>query len=168
MGELVAHPVLSSLQGSGYEWLVDALAALHAGDLAKWDAVCHTHAAAMNAQPALVAKAQALKEKVTVVGLTELLFSLPSDKRTVPLSDIGRVTRLGTDGVERLLMRSVSAGLITASIDAVDGTATVTWVQPRTLLPAQIADLRAKLDGWLDKVVAARAEMEAADMVGTA
>ena len=168
-GELLGHSVLGALQGSGYEWLAELLAIFNAGDLPGYTAFCTKHAAVLNAQPALVVAERLLQEKITIVALTEIVFGLPAEQRTIPLEVIAAKTRLSLDGVERLLMRTLSVHLIEGTIDHVAGTVRITWVQPRVLLPPQIAELRARLDGWIDKVHAARVELEAAtDLIGTA
>jgi 26S proteasome regulatory subunit N9 len=168
-GELLGHPVLASLRGSGYEWLAELLAAFNAGDLAAYDALCAKHAAVLNAQPALVAAERALREKITILALTEIVFALPAEERTISLATIAAKTQLSSDGVERLLMKTLSVHLIEGIIDQAAGTVRITWVQPRVLLPPQVADLRARLDGWINKVHAARLSLEAeAELVGTA
>ena len=160
-GELLNHPVLAALQGSGYEWLAELLHAFNAGDLAAYDALCAKHAAVLNAQPALVAAERSLREKITIVALTEIVFALPAEERTIPLAAIAAKTQLSLDGVEFLLMKTLSVHLIEGVIDQVASTVRVTWVQPRVLLPPQVAELRARLDGWFDKVHAARLSLEA-------
>ena len=62
------------LGGSPYEWLGELLAAFNHGDLHAYDALCERHAAALNAQPALVAHERALREKITILCLMELIF----------------------------------------------------------------------------------------------
>ena len=47
--------------------------------------------------------------------------SLPAEQRTIPLATIGQRTRLGIDGVEFLLMKTLSLKLIEGVIDQVDG-----------------------------------------------
>jgi 26S proteasome regulatory subunit N9 len=169
-GELLGHPVLASLGGTQYAWLAELLAVFNAGDLAAYDAFCIKHAVLLNAQPALVAAERALREKITVIALTEVIFALPADQRTISLDVIAQKTQLSADGVERLLMKTLSVHLIEGIIDSVAGTVSISWVQPRVLLPPQVAELRARLDGWISKVHAARLELEAAspDLIGTA
>lgn len=162
-GELLNHPVLKSLEGSGYEWLAQLLAAFNAGDLEKYEALCAQHAGVLNAQPALVAAERQLREKITILALIETVAALPSEKRTISLADIAAKTQLSLDGVEFLLMKTLSVRLIEGVIDQVAGTVRVTWVQPRVLLPSQIAAMRDRLDGWISKVTAARMELEAGD-----
>lgn len=62
------------LGGSPYEWLGEMLAAFNHGDLHAYDALCERYAAALNAQPALVAHERALREKITILCLMELIF----------------------------------------------------------------------------------------------
>jgi len=166
-GELLGHPVLHALQGSGYEWLAELLAVFNAGDLSAYDAFCSKNAAVLNAQPALVAAERLLREKITIVALTEIVFALPAEQRTIKMETIAAKTHLSLDGVERLLMRTLAVHLIEGTIDQVAGTVRITWVQPRVLLPPQIAELRARVDGWIDKVHGARLELEGAtELIG--
>lgn len=153
-GELIAHPVVKTLTGpkSSYGWLKDLLVAFNSGDLDKYDSLCTTHAAALNAQPALVQNERRLREKITILCLMEIIFSLPSENRVISLAHIAEKTKLSLDGVEFLLMKTLSVHLIEGVIDQVDGTVAVSWVQPRVLGLEQISELRSRLDGWLDKV----------------
>ena len=160
-GELISHPVLKSLEGGPFGWLLPLLAAFNSGDLGRYEALCAQHAAALNAQPALVAHERGLRQKVTVLALMEILAALPADNRTASLAAVGARTRLSADGVELLLMKALSDGLVQGSIDQVAGTVRVTWLQPRVLLLPQVAELRAKVDAWASKVHAARLQLEA-------
>jgi hypothetical protein len=56
------------------------------------------------------------------------------------------------DGVEFLLMKALSLHLIEGSIDQVDGTAAISWVQSRVLTKPQVAGLKERLDTWVSKV----------------
>jgi len=159
-GELLGHPVLAAVQGTQYAWLAELLRIFNAGDLVAYDAFCVKHAALLNAQPALVAAERALREKITVIALTEVIFALPAEQRSISLAAIGEKTQLSLDGVERLLMKTLSVHLIEGVIDSVAGSVSITWVQPRVLLAPQIAELRARLDGWIDKVHVARISLE--------
>lgn len=50
--------------------------------------------------------------------------------------------------VEHLVMKALSLNLIRGSIDQVDQTVNVTWVQPRVLDRDQIDGMRKRLDTW--------------------
>jgi 26S proteasome regulatory subunit N9 len=63
------------LEGSGYQWLHKLLVAFNAGDLEAYEGLCATHAAELSAQPALVASAVKLREKITILCLMEIIFA---------------------------------------------------------------------------------------------
>ena len=151
-GELLAHPVMESLEGTQYEWLSEVMQAFNRGDLHEYDRLCNKYADQLNAQPALVQNERKLREKITVVTLMEIIFALPAENRIISLESVAEKTKLYTKGVELLLMKALSAHLIEGVIDQVKGTVRITWAKPRTLLNPQIQELRNKLDWWIGKV----------------
>ncbi|XP_010920026.2 26S proteasome non-ATPase regulatory subunit 13 homolog B [Elaeis guineensis] len=151
-GELLAHPIINSLLGTKVEWLYHILQAFNTGNLIRYQELCHVHNAALSAQPALVENEKKLLEKINILCLMEIIFSRPSEDRTIPLSIIAERTRLSIEDVEYLLMKSLSVHLIEGIIDQVEGTIHVSWVQPRVLGILQIKSLRDRLDAWIGKV----------------
>mmetsp|Transcript_6689 Transcript_6689/g.12061 ORF Transcript_6689/g.12061 Transcript_6689/m.12061 type:complete len:122 (+) Transcript_6689:3-368(+) len=105
----------------------------------------------MNAQPALVAHADFLRQKITVLSLMNLAFERTHD-RTISFADIAERCRLPISEVEFLLMRALSLKLISGVIDGVDQTVTVTRVQPRVIGRAQAGDMAVLLDNWCNNV----------------
>ncbi|XP_015963234.1 26S proteasome non-ATPase regulatory subunit 13 homolog B [Arachis duranensis] len=168
-GELLAHPIIKSLLGTKVEWLYYILQAFNSGDLVRYQELCRVHSAALRAQPALVQNEQKLLEKINILCLMEIIFSRPSEDRTIPLSVIADRTRLSIEDVEHLLMKSLSVHLIEGIIDQVDGTVHVSWVQPRVLGIQQIKSLRDRLDSWTGKVHTALLSIEAEtpDLIGS-
>ncbi|KAF7127738.1 hypothetical protein RHSIM_Rhsim11G0028300 [Rhododendron simsii] len=160
-GELLAHPIIKSLLGTKVEWLYYILEAFNSGNLVHYQELCHVHSAALNAQPALVENEKKLLEKINILCLMEIIFSRPSEDRTIPLSIIAERTKLTVEDVEYLLMKSLSVHLIEGIIDQVEGTVHVSWVQPRVLGISQIQSLRDRLDNWVDKVHTALVSVEA-------
>ncbi|CAM9001591.1 unnamed protein product [Rhodiola kirilowii] len=160
-GELLAHPIIQSLLGTKVEWLYYILQAFNSGDLVRYQELCSVHGAALNAQPALVQNEKKLLEKINILCLMEIIFSRPSEKRTIPLVVIAERTKLSVEDVEYLLMKSLSVHLIEGIIDQVEGTVHVSWVQPRVLGIPQIKSLRDRLDSWLGKVHTALLSVEA-------
>ncbi|CAI9772260.1 unnamed protein product [Fraxinus pennsylvanica] len=160
-GELLAHPIIKSLLGTKVEWLYYILEAFNSGDLVCYQELCRVHGAALSAQPALVQNDKKLLEKINILCLMEIIFSRPSEDRTIPLSVIARRTKLTVEDVEYLLMKSLSVHLIEGIIDQVEGTIHVSWVQPRVLGIPQIKSLRDRLDNWMDKVCTALLSVEA-------
>lgn len=160
-GELLAHPIIKSLIGTKVEWLYHILEAFNAGDLVRYQSLCNVHQAALISQPALVQNEKKLLEKINILCLMEIIFSRPSEDRTIPLSMIAERTRLTVEDVEYLLMKSLSVHLIEGIIDQVEGSVYVSWVQPRVLGIPQIKSLRDRLDSWVGKVNSALLSVEA-------
>ncbi|PKA66227.1 hypothetical protein AXF42_Ash006924 [Apostasia shenzhenica] len=160
-GELLAHPIIKSLIGTKAEWMYHILQAFNTGNLARYQGLCSVHNTALNAQPALVANEKKLLEKINILCLMEIIFSRPSEDRTIPLGVIAERTKLSIEDVEYLLMKSLSVHLIEGIIDQVEGKVHVSWVQPRVLGIPQIKSLRDRLDGWLGKVRTALLSVEA-------
>ena len=129
-------------------------------NLNRYDALCQKHAEVLNAQPALVEAHVKLREKITLLSLLQLIFSLPADHRTIALSDVASRTKLNGDGVEFLLMKAMSLKLIEGIMDQVDGTVQVTWVQPQVLTLPQIQALHTRLGAWVGKVHTAELALE--------
>ncbi|CAK9173468.1 unnamed protein product [Ilex paraguariensis] len=160
-GELLAHPIIKSLLGTKVEWLYYILEAFNSGDLVRYQELCHVHRAALSAQPALMQNEKKLLEKINILCLMEIIFSRPSEDRTIPLGIIAECTKLTVEDVEYLLMKSLSVHLIEGTIDQVEGTVHVSWVQPRVLGIPQIKSLCDRLDNWTEKVHTALLSVEA-------
>ncbi|KAF6157761.1 hypothetical protein GIB67_021940 [Kingdonia uniflora] len=160
-GELLAHPIIQSLIGTKAEWLYYILQTFNGGDLVRYQELIHAHRASLNAQPALVENEKKLLEKIRVLSLMEIIFSRPSEDRTIPLNLIEDRTKLSVEDVEYLLVKCLSAHLIKGIIDQVQGTVHVSWIQPRVLGVPQIKSLRDRLDNWLGKVHTALSSVEA-------
>ncbi|KAL6843841.1 hypothetical protein ACP4OV_026412 [Aristida adscensionis] len=151
-GELLAHPIIHNLMGTQMEWIYHMLQACNSGNLALYQELRKAHSSALSAQPALVQNESKLLEKINVLCLMEIIFSRSSEDRTIPMNAIAERTSLSVEDVEFLLMKSLSAHLIKGIIDQVDGTITVSWVQPRVLGIEQVNSLRDRLDTWVGKV----------------
>lgn len=167
LGELLAHPIINSLLGSKAEWIYHMLHAFNTGNLLRYHELCRVHNAALSTQPALVANEKKLLEKICILCLMEIIFSRPSEDRTIPLTIIADHTKLSVEDVEHLLIKSLSVHLIEGVIDQVEGTVHVSWVQPRILGIPQLMSLRKRLDSWTEKVHTAlvTAEAETPDLV---
>ncbi|OEL16228.1 26S proteasome non-ATPase regulatory subunit 13-like protein B [Dichanthelium oligosanthes] len=146
------YPQINSLIGTKVEWVYHMLQAFNTGNLALYQELCRVHNAALSAQPALLQNERKLLEKINILCLMEIIFSRPSEDRTIPLSVIAEQTKLSISDVECLLMKSLSVHLIEGIIDEVDSTVHVSWVQPRVLGIPQVKALRDRLDAWVGKV----------------
>lgn len=57
-------------------------------------------------------------------------------------------------------MRAMSLGLVKGSMDGVEGSVSITWVQPRVLDRDQIKLLQDQLSVWVDKTKSALVTIE--------
>jgi len=153
-GELLEHPVVATLEQTEFAWLADLLRAFNAGDIAQYESLVMSHHAKLEQQPALLANTTFLKEKITLMCLTETLFRRigPSAERSISFDAIAQASNLPVDQVELLVMRALSLKLIRGLLDQVDGTLRVTWVQPRVLQTPQIALMKERLQTWTGTV----------------
>ena len=71
MGALLQIKVLEGTSGA---WLLDMLEAFNDGDLHRYDELCTKHADTLNQLPQMVEHEPKLREKITILALTELIF----------------------------------------------------------------------------------------------
>jgi len=101
----------------------------------------------------MVKKADALRNKITLLCLVEYLFSLPPDSRSVPLDEIAARAKLGSrEAAEAVIIQAMARGMVKGMINQVSGVVAVTWVQPRVLTHDQVQGLATRLEGWAQKV----------------
>lgn len=144
-GELLLHPILDALKESKQNaWLRDLLFAFNRGDLAAFDVLSGN----ITNTPLLNAHANHLRQKIYLASLTEAIFRRPPHDRAMTFSDIASETKVRPDEIEHLIMRALSLGLLRGTIDQVDQVAHITWVQPKVLDMAQIANMRERLLEW--------------------
>lgn len=149
-GELLLHPIVAVLQGTPHALLVDLLSAYNAGDLAAFESHLPK---AIASEPILGANVSFLRQKMCLMALIESVFTRsPEQRAAITFASIARETRLPLNEVEHLVMKALSLHLIRGTMDQVDATIRVDWVQPRVLDRAQIDELRARLATWCDKV----------------
>ncbi|KAI9320553.1 hypothetical protein BX666DRAFT_1909107 [Dichotomocladium elegans] len=147
-GELLMHPILDSLANTEHDWLRSLLFAFNSGDIGKFEAL----APHFSKQPLLQQNSAALGRKICLMSLIEAVFRRSNDNRVIPFTEIAAETRLPADEVEHLVMKALSLKLIRGSIDQVDQTVIVTWVQPRVLDKEQIDGMRRQIAAWDSQV----------------
>jgi len=159
-GELLGNDIIKSLQGGAAEWLIHILKVFNAGDIHGYESLVHKYRDQLAQQPALTANEVLLTQKISILALMELAFKRPSDQRTIVFPDIAAATKLPVKEVEPLVMKALSLKLVKGTIDEVDQTFTVTWVQPRVLDIQQIAGMKDRLQDWTKKVQSTLVFME--------
>jgi 26S proteasome regulatory subunit N9 len=100
----------------------------------------------------LMAHLPFLQEKLCLMSLAQLLFLQIKNDRRVHFSKISHETKVPLDQVEFLLIRAISCKIIRGTIDQVDQSITVNWIQPRLLDLDQIGDLHNAISTWNKKV----------------
>jgi len=140
-GELLAHKILESLQGTQQQWVVELLVAFNAGDVSKYESM----EPAWSSVPDLVANQATLANKICLLALMEMTFRRSSTDRLLSFDAISTQTKIPVDQVEFLVMRALAKGLVKGSINQVDRTVNLTWVQPRVLDRDQLRTLMAKI-----------------------
>jgi len=140
-GELLAHAILLSLKDTPQQWVVELLTAFNPGDVGRYEAM----QPAWSAVPDLVANKAVLGNKICLLALMEMTFRRPSTDRLLSFDAIAAQTKIPVDQVEFLVMRALAKGLVKGSIDQVDRTVNLTWVQPRVLDKDQLKTLMGKI-----------------------
>mmetsp|Transcript_26862 Transcript_26862/g.57125 ORF Transcript_26862/g.57125 Transcript_26862/m.57125 type:complete len:419 (-) Transcript_26862:183-1439(-) len=151
-GEVVTAQALQCLEGTDLHYLVELLAAGARGDVLGFQRVADANAAAIQMQPSLVSRAEAVKEKITLLALVNMVFERPSLERTLSFEDIADRVAVPLDQVEWVIMRALSLKLIKGTMDQVEQTVDVTWVMPRVLDAKQMSELATRFGEWAVKV----------------
>lgn len=154
-GEIMATPIIASLEGTPDAWLAEMLRVFSRGDVETFNTLMDQHSEQYMAQPALAIKLNFVKEKIAILALMDLIFAKPSHERTVHFTEIAAHTKLAIGQVEWLVMRSMSLKLLEGTMDQVEQTLEVTALQPRVLGTEQIGLLQGQLDQWSSKAATA-------------
>jgi 26S proteasome regulatory subunit N9 len=144
-GELLNHPIFATIKSN---WLGQLLAAVNVGDIATYERIVVANQADIARHPALAAASQTLREKVSILALMTLALGRSARDRTLSFADIAAATRLAANEVELLLMKALALALIRGTIDQVDETVSISWVQPRVLDAKQLDVVAARLQDW--------------------
>jgi len=165
LGQVVSNPILQVLAQTPQAWLVDLLLACARGNVNDFKKLCQeTYPAEIASQPALVNMGHQMQEKITLLGLIELVFAKPASERTLTFSEIAQGLEIPTNQVEWVIMRAFSVKLMEGSMDEVDGTVHVTWILPRALGTQQMTDLAGKFGEWAAKVSSIKEIMQESDI----
>ncbi len=153
-GEVVHNNklILNVLKGTDNEYLVKLMEASANGDVDALEQISKDYSTAIASQPALVGRADVVKEKITLLALVNMIFERPSSERTLSFEDIAVRTKMSIDQVEMVVMRALSLGLIKGTMDQVEQTVNVTWVMPRVLDEVNMKQLADRFGEWAVKV----------------
>ncbi|KAM3956050.1 26S proteasome non-ATPase regulatory subunit 13-like [Aphomia sociella] len=150
LGELLAHPILESLEGTSDAWACQLVKAVAAGDIVAFDRV-----RTKCPHPDLQKADKQLRQKIAILCLMEMAFNRTSAQRKLSFSEIAREARVPHDEVELLVMKALAEKLIRGHIDQVSESVQVRWVRPRALPRGGATALAARLEAWGSAVGAA-------------
>lgn len=88
------------------------------------------------------------------MALIQSAFARPRDgsSRLMTFQQVAEATRVPVHEVEHLIMKALSLKLVRGSIDQIDSTVDITWVQPRVLDQGQLEVLMGQFKGWAASV----------------
>jgi len=156
-GELLAHPILDSLKTTDKAWLTELLFAFNSGNIEKFTALKPQ----WSSEGDLVGAYPALREKLSLLAIMEMVFRCTARDRGLSFADIANTTQTAHNDVEVLLMKALSLGLVRGTIDEVAQRANFVWVQPRVLDLDQLNAMSERLRAWTVRIKAAAADVEA-------
>jgi len=151
-GQLLSHPVLQSLKGTGNEWLGEFLVAFNSGDLQRYDQILKQYHQKFAETPALLNNLVLLREKISMLALMELVFNRTAEERTLSFQTVAEATKVNLEEVELLVMKALSLNLIRGIIDEPNHTVSINWVQPRILDLRQVEKMKDRVNNWENTV----------------
>lgn len=160
LGQVEQTPILSLLANTPNEWLVQLLQATAAGDVVGFGQLTKKYKAEIAAQPALVHRATAVQEKLTLLALVHLVLDKDASDRTLTFEEMATRLHIDMDQVEWVVMRALSVQLVKGTIDQVQKTVHIDWVMPRILNAAQMADLANRFGEWAAKVKSTKVSLQ--------
>jgi len=161
LGQVVSNPILKVLEPTPQAWLVELLKACALGNVSNFKKLCQeTYPSQIASQPALVNMGQQMQEKITLLGLVELVFAKPASERTLTFAEIAEGLEIPVEQVEWVIMRAFSVKLMEGTMDEVEGSVHVTWILPRALSAEQMTELAGQFGSWAAKVLSTKDLME--------
>uniref|UniRef100_A0A7S4ADL7 PCI domain-containing protein n=1 Tax=Pseudo-nitzschia australis TaxID=44445 RepID=A0A7S4ADL7_9STRA len=165
LGQVVSNPILKVLEQTPQAWLVDLLRACARGNVKDFKKLCQeTYPAQIASQPALVNMGTQMQEKITLLGLIELVFAKPATERNLAFAEIAEGLEIPLEQVEWVIMRAFSVNLMEGIMDQVEESVHVTWILPRALSAEQMTDLAGKFGTWAVQVTSTKELMEETDI----
>lgn len=161
LGQVVSNPILKVLEQTPQAWLVELLKACALGNVSNFKKLCQeTYPSQIASQPALVNMGQQMQEKITLLGLLELVFTKSASERTLTFAEIAEGLEIPVEQVEWVIMRAFSVKLMEGTMDEIEGNVHVTWILPRALGTEQMTDLAGQFAAWATKVISTKEVME--------
>jgi len=139
-GVLIANPIIESLKGTDFEWMIQMLNFINSGNLdgfynlrPKWQQFSE-----------IISCEKLAKEKIRLFCFMEVAMS----NKAIPYSLLAEKAQINKEEVEFLAMKAFSRGLVWGSIDQIDETINIEWVKPRALSLEQMKVLAERVSQW--------------------
>ena len=98
-GEVLATPILNSLDGTDCEWLKAIVEALNHGNMEKFLQVRQTFASQISSFNVLTSRENFVLEKAVLLSIVNLVFERPSHDRIIKFSEIASACQIPLEKV---------------------------------------------------------------------
>lgn len=142
LGELLEQPVFVSLKSTPDAQLYNLILLCYEGKVADFEAALQ----APGLPEALIRGKEALLQKVRILAVMEMAFRRERGK--LSFEEIAHVGCVPLNGVEWLLMKAMSKGLLKGEIDQVEGVVVFNYVQPRVLDRSRLEQIKGRIKTW--------------------
>lgn len=131
------------------QYLIELVACVADGDISKYHQVTQKHQDLLRQQPVLVNAEAKIDEKLRLTALVKLVLANP--RQALSFDEIRATLQL--EEIEMLVMRAFAVGWLRGTIDQVEGTVEITYVEPaKVLSKPQLDSLAEQFDKWATSV----------------
>ena len=159
-GELAAHPILSSLEKTEYNWLRELILLLDRGDSDSILEFKEKFAPIILQKEPFSQHLEMIQQKLALAVFLQIIFSRPFDSRIFTFDEIAEGCHLEKDNVELLVMKALSSEIIKGVINEIEEKITVTWCKPKALSKPRLIHLKEEIDRWIKIVHQQRIALE--------
>lgn len=146
---------LDILDKTPHSWIKHLVWILHKGDTKEFESFLSLH----SNEPTIVKNLDFIRQKQCLMAFLEGILNRGIHERAITFEDIANMTHLPIDEIEFLIMKAMSIELIKGTIDEVDHTVHITWIQSRVLESSQIRRMNDRIVEWQDRVQGLTREM---------
>ncbi|GJQ09323.1 hypothetical protein GpartN1_g1114.t1 [Galdieria partita] len=146
-GEILEYDIMQSLRSEKLQWLLDLLEAFKFGSIEKFNQVSNRARDQINQEPVLSSNWQFLERKIRLRALMELATKKLAE-RVISFDDICLNCQVTKEQVEYLVMKALSLQLLQGTINEMNKTVSISYVQPKTLDRNEVEGLYNRLIPW--------------------
>ncbi|KAK2952298.1 putative 26S proteasome non-ATPase regulatory subunit 13 [Blattamonas nauphoetae] len=151
-GELVSHPILASLEGKPNAWLVEFVKIFDEGNITQYNEFTSKYSVQLQSIPTLLNALSIILTKIRVMVFVSYVFSLSSNKLTIPFATIAQITQIPIPHVEILVLQTFGSKLLKGSIDQISEVVVIDDIKPRQLSFFHVESLEKKVATWGETV----------------